>query len=439
VVTVPETEAGAALGVVEQIKRDATAFEEGPERNDFYGDNAVLCRTNSELNAYESACIIRGVPYSKKGAASFFNSPETRTVLGYVQLVTGDDNEKMQKALGAVINKPNRFFVNDEAAQKAVDEAISDYARVHKIRISEVNPMVALREVEFRNILLQKLMPTTRPGDFRFDKSMDDLNEMVYRLDEMQANTSLENFKTTDLFDSILGLSGRQSKVDPNTGRTEWVDVTIRESITASKRDSSGNEGDEDESDDTQQLGNVAFLYELAKPDPTDPGDVESDPSRPGGFRSKMSRYAARARVLNVEMIKDEEERKKKERQAVYLGTVHSVKGDQWGTTYVALPAGKFPLIPRPKPGEPPMSEEEMTKKLESERRLGYVALTRAKKNLIVVCPKKVGGREAGVSPFVHEANLKLGENVVRPGVATPPDTQLPVPEVKQAANLEFD
>lgn len=427
VVTVPATATEAALGVVEQIKQDAQAFEEGEERNLFYGDNAVLCRTNSELNAYEASCIIRGVPYSKKGAASFFNSPETRTVLGYVQLVTGDDNERMQKALGAVINKPNRFFLSDDAAIAAVDEAIRDYAKQAKLRINEVNPTEALREHGFRKILVQKLVPTARVGDFRFDKSVEDVAEMSYRIDEMQANSSMDGFKTTDLFDSILALKGKQSKVNPKTGRTEWIESTIRDAITASKRDAAGSDADEDEEgSDVSQLGNVAFLYELAKRDPTDPGDVEHDPSTPSGFRAKMSRFAARARVLNVEMIKDEEERKKKERQAIYIGTIHSVKGDQWGSTYVQMPAGKFPLVPRPKPGEPPMSEEDMEKQMESERRLGYVALTRAKKNLIVVCPKEVGGMLAGVSPFVHEADLKQGENVIRPGVAEQPDTQLP-------------
>lgn len=66
----------------------------------------------------------------------------------------------------------------------------------------------------------------------------------------------------------------------------------------------------------------------------------------------------------------------------------------------------------KPKPGEPPPDPEKENERLEDERRLAYVALTRAAKNLRVICPKVVGGKPAGVSYFVSEAGLSAGENV---------------------------
>jgi ATP-dependent exoDNAse (exonuclease V) beta subunit len=48
-----------------------------------------------------------------------------------------------------------------------------------------------------------------------------------------------------------------------------------------------------------------------------------------------------------------------------------------------------------------------MAEQLEQERRLAYVALTRAGTNLSVVCPRQIAGSKAGgVSPFVEEAGL---------------------------------
>lgn len=90
----------------------------------------------------------------------------------------------------------------------------------------------------------------------------------------------------------------------------------------------------------------------------------------------------------------------------------NSVKGAEWRNCYVQMPKGKFPFEPRIKPGQEPPDPEDLQAEMESERRLAYVALTRAAKNLTVVCPKVVGGKAAGTSPFVDEAELTTGENV---------------------------
>jgi hypothetical protein len=94
----------------------------------------------------------------------------------------------------------------------------------------------------------------------------------------------------------------------------------------------------------------------------------------------------------------------------------NSTKGAQWKNVYVSMPAGKFPFKLPQKPGDPPPDPEEVKAEMESERRLGYVALTRAAMNLTVICPNVVGGKAAGISEFVDEAGLKVGENVPKPG-----------------------
>lgn len=408
------SEAEAALSVIERIKHDSMVLSEN-ERPDYYGTNAVLTRTNKELHAYETACIIRGIPYARKGTSSFMGSPETLTLLGYTQLVTGDDNLKLQKALAQVINKPNRFFVSPKVGQEAVEQAIRDYARDRGLRINEVNPTTALRDRQFQRYLVAGLTKTS--SGFKFEKGLETIDELADAIGEMQANLTAEGFKTEDLFDSILGLSGTASAVDPATGRTNFVRQTLRQSLQVELRDTTK---DDDEEEDDALGGNIAFLYELAKVDPTDSGDLEKDPGTPLGFKAKMERYAERMRDLRVDLDKWDKQQaglpseQRSAPPACYLGTAHSTKGAQWNSVFVSMPKGKFPFEPPQRPGQPPTPPDPA--QLEGERRLAYVALTRASKTLTILCPDEVGGKAAGVSPFIGEAGLTLGENVPKPG-----------------------
>jgi superfamily I DNA/RNA helicase len=408
----PVDEVSAALSVVETIKGNLAMGQE-------VTDHAILCRTNKELHAFETACIIRGVPYARKGASSFLGSPETKALLSYVQLVTGTDSKKMQAALSEALNKPNRFFLKDPGkTPEAVEAAVSKYARLSNQDSKSVNPVRALADARFIRILAEELAKLTRTGKgFKFEERLDDLGA---ELSEMQARSTDPTYETKDLFDDILGLKGTA-----NVGG-QFVDQSFRESLQTSLRNALGDdEGGEDDDDGedtpddgTKGLGNISFLYQLAKVDPTDDDDATNSPTTPLGFKAKMERYAGKMRDLRTDLTSWYREQnslppeKRSPPPGAYIGTVHSVKGAQWPNTFVSMPKGKFPMMPPKRPGQPPPPPELMARQLQDERRLAYVALTRAGKNLTIVCPQTVGGLDAGVSQFVSEAGLKMGENV---------------------------
>jgi superfamily I DNA/RNA helicase len=423
----PQDDMRAALDVVEEIKKDVGSDDPVEVRNNLKGQYAVLCRTNSEVHAYETACIVRGIPYARKGTSSVFGSAETKPLLSYLQVLTGDDNVKKQAALGLILNKPNRFFINDDKAKETVKVAVREYAAMRKIRINEVDPLSALEDYDFQQILAGKLSAS----EYAKKMNAERLAEMSDALAAMRLNMQSEDYRTTDLFDEILALRGMTSKADPSTGKREFVSQSLREAMLESRKNSRGDDSsDEDEAqaeDDGQPFGALAFLYELTEADPTDPGDMEDPPGTPFGFKAKMDRYVTRMRELNTDLEKYKGERE--DLEAVYLGTVHSTKGAEWPNVYAAMPFGKFPIIPKRKPGQPPPPPEEEQERMESERRLAYVSLTRAQSNLTVVCPKEVDGKDAGISPFVGEAGLSEGENVPRPdveGAAAEPETGEP-------------
>ena len=95
-----------------------------------------------------------------------------------------------------------------------------------------------------------------------------------------------------------------------------------------------------------------------------------------------------------------------KENEFVTLSTIHSAKGLEWHTVFIIhLVEGFFPSS----------RSVEKVETLEEERRLMYVASTRAKQNLFITYPMNLFDREAGTtlskpSRFISEIDSELAE-----------------------------
>jgi DNA helicase II / ATP-dependent DNA helicase PcrA len=97
------------------------------------------------------------------------------------------------------------------------------------------------------------------------------------------------------------------------------------------------------------------------------------------------------------------------ETEYLTLSTIHSAKGLEWNTVFIIYALeGRFPTM------RSSASDEEM----EEERRLMYVACTRAKEHLIITYPMNIYDRESGMiltkpSRFIEG----VGENLLEPWV----------------------
>ncbi|MCL5028400.1 MAG: ATP-dependent helicase [Bacteroidetes bacterium] len=95
-----------------------------------------------------------------------------------------------------------------------------------------------------------------------------------------------------------------------------------------------------------------------------------------------------------------------KENEFVTLSTIHSAKGLEWHSVFIIhLVEGFFPSS----------RSADKTETLEEERRLMYVAATRAKQNLFMTYPMNMFDREAGMtlskpSRFITETNSDLAD-----------------------------
>lgn len=107
------------------------------------------------------------------------------------------------------------------------------------------------------------------------------------------------------------------------------------------------------------------------------------------------------------------------------LSTIHSAKGLEWDTVFViGLAEGRFPH-PNTTPGD----------QWEEERRLLYVAATRAKQQLFLTYPKEMVTPDrqhlrASMSPFLREISPGLYNTTDRAGAATLPFTSSYEPAV---------
>ncbi len=97
------------------------------------------------------------------------------------------------------------------------------------------------------------------------------------------------------------------------------------------------------------------------------------------------------------------------EREFLTLSTIHSAKGLEWGGVFIITALdGRFPAL------RSVGSEEE----LEEERRLLYVAITRARDHLFITYPMNVYDRETGVILTKPSRFLQgIGEHLLEPWV----------------------
>ena len=110
--------------------------------------------------------------------------------------------------------------------------------------------------------------------------------------------------------------------------------------------------------------------------------------------------------LSHVQNVKEEIEKSKVVQDGVILSTIHGVKGMEFKNVFIINCVEE--TIPH---------KSSMEDNLEEERRLFYVAITRAIKNLYVFSPKTIRGKFSHVSRFVAEAGLEAESQITDYGI----------------------
>ena len=115
--------------------------------------------------------------------------------------------------------------------------------------------------------------------------------------------------------------------------------------------------------------------------------------------------------LSHIEKVKEElqENQKNKEVNGVIFTTMHSAKGLEFDNVYII--GTNEGTIPHEKSYDIE-DEDKKNNQIEEERRLMYVAITRAKNRLCISCPQNKYGKKVSISRFKNEMEDPLNSEL---------------------------
>lgn len=320
-----------ASWVVSEIKRSTHVT--GNLLN--YSDFAILLRSASLSRHIESAMGKAGIPYRMVGGHRFFDRVEIKTLLDYLRIISQPDNSD---ALARIINVPPRR-IGESTIKALLEEA----------EAKQVTLWTLVREAVQGHISLKtKLTKSAEQGISSFINIV------------LTLRKKLMDFKShhspRQLLETVIKKLAFQEYIEnshPGDHEARWANV---EELVAQAADSAGSEATEENSDDNEILPNIEGLEQ----------------QQLSQSEEALSRFLAHV-ALSTELKEDDEE---EPQQKVTISTIHAAKGLEWPVIF----------IPAAYEGSIPHSRAEDT---DEERRLLYVAMTRAKALLYISCPTR--------------------------------------------------
>ncbi len=315
-----------------------------------YSQMALFYRTNAQSRVLEDMLLRAGVPYRIVGGTKFFDRAEIRHVMAYLSLV---ENPADDVAFERVVNVPRRGIgatTVDKIRSYSGQLGIPFSAAAEMLLVDEdVRPAVKKSLGEFLEIFREA---RTFSGDLR---------KVIERIVEMTGLIAAYEAEGTD------EARGRVENVK------EFFGVVTEFSETHEAEDA------------------------LYAPPAADAG-AEAEPVRELHGDSLPD-------FLEWVRLRTDLDAVTEEGQAVTLMTVHSAKGLEFDTVFVAgMEEGIFPH----------MTSISEAAGYEEERRLAYVAITRARKKLYLCCAqtrKLFGQTNANqMSSFLRDIPQELRE-----------------------------
>ncbi|WP_413817043.1 UvrD-helicase domain-containing protein [Pusillimonas sp.] len=316
------------------------------ERRAEWRDFAILYRSNQQARVVEQALRNLRIPYTVSGGQSFFDKAEIRDVLAYLRLIANDDDDP---AFIRAVTTPRRGI--GQATLQTLGEFASQqqsslFAAVFEIGQAERLAARQLEPLQAFAAFIQQIQQ--RAGRKGGDRVSAGAEPAGPLLDELLGAIQYERH----LYDTL----------DERAAQTRWQNVL--ELVGWLKR-----KAEEDELDLFELVQHVALVTMLERGDEEDP-------------------------------------------DAVKLSTLHASKGLEYPHVYlVGVEEGLLPHMGRDEEdGDPAKAAESLETRIQEERRLMYVGITRAQRTLhLTWCKKRRRAREDVVcepSRFIDEMGL---------------------------------
>jgi superfamily I DNA/RNA helicase len=372
-VTAYEDQESEANGIATHIAALVRTWREQQEKLSYH-DIFVLSRTNHHLASLEIALARNNVPYRTVGGSSFFKRKTTRDMLAYLALVHG---VRMQQEYLASRNGPQ---------PQKWDDVFTP------IRCGEQN--LAFRTVA--NIPSRDYLAKTGKSSHRFTPTFFATlsahasgRPLLQFCDEHSYMVPAEYQPAIKDFIALI----KQVQANCNNAPAEAIRLLRQHAYDVHLRHSDGkhreNQDEEQESpahhEEVKLEGRYDELEELMQ--------IAKRYRTIGHFLDGMAKLKEQAEDIS-----------KHKRDCVSLMTVHKAKGLESPVVFVmGLTEGIFPHRRSYTMTEDgPIIESGMAE----ERRLAYVAFTRAQQLLFLSCILRYRGSDAVASRFIQEAGL---------------------------------
>ena len=321
---------------------------------------AVLYRANAQSRNLEEQFIKAKIPYKLIGGLRFYERKEVKDLLAYLRIIY---NPSDTLSLQRVINTPARGI-----GPKTITELI-DCAGILKMPILDLIASITLLDtykkqlesynLQSSNYKLQSekkddssfLIEDSRLKieDFEEDAFFESLNSFQSNVGKAIPDTKVLQNRSVIRFGHIV--SGFQERVQEDIRLSEFIKYVLEESGYYNYTNDNTTEGD-------TRIENIKEFISVS----TKYDNLE--------LSEGLSKFLAD--VALIENLADKED----SNQAVQLMTMHAAKGLEFQVVFIAgLEEGIFPhsrSLADPK-------------EMEEERRLAYVGITRAKKDLFLI------------------------------------------------------
>ncbi|MQA12508.1 MAG: DNA helicase PcrA [Pseudonocardiaceae bacterium] len=320
-----------------------------------YSDVAVFYRTNNQSRVFEEIFIRLGLPYRVVGGMRFYERREVRDALAYLRVLA---NPEDTVSLRRILNVPKRG-IGDRA-----ESTVATHAERERITFAEALRAGAEGRISSLNSRSEKCLAA-------FVELLDGLHELVERGDEV-----------AEVLEAVLDRTGYRAELE---------------------------ERSHDDPQDASRLDNLTELVTVAREfteeaatAPEGPTDDDGAPE-PGSLAAFLERVSLVADADSIPESDEQDESTETTEQAeptgmVTLMTVHTAKGLEYPVVFgTGWEDGIFPhMRALAEPAE-----------LAEERRLAYVAITRARRRLYV---SRAIMRTAWGTPMSNPASRFLNE-----------------------------
>ena len=287
-----------------------------------YHDFGVLTRTNSLARNIEEAFLSENIPYRVSGGTSFFQRKEIKDITSYLRVIANPDDDV---SLLRIINTPRRGIGKTTVA------ALSETARKNRSSVWDaINRLNYARSQGQQGLFQDKAAAT----------ELDEFCAMIERFKTAMLERKLEPGKPWKLSRCVRALV---DNID------YWSYLVM--------------EHGKDEKKARWKYGNIEYFTRM----------IENWESDPDNLDAGLYPWLNRISLITRDDGEDDTEGK------VSLSTIHAAKGLEFPVVFIA--GAEKGLIPHEKSiGE----DGEEAGSVEEERRLFYVAITRAREKLYI-------------------------------------------------------